>query len=247
MLAVSNMAVDGIVCNSSAVAENVARREIFTKGKINIIHNSISRSFHGNKTLAKSPRDDSADTIRICLVASMKPIKRIHDGIKAVRQLVDEGLSVELVLVGSTVDIKYFEGLKTLIRKLSLAPIVRFVGETDNVYRELKTSDIGILTSESEGLSNALIEYLAAGLPVVCSNVGGNPELISDDHNGFLYAPGDIDALSTILSRLCKSEKLRFRLAATNLVAAQSYSLSALIHAHESMYRRTIHHLATEK
>lgn len=69
-----------------------------------------------------------------------------------------------------------------------------------------------MLCSESEGFSNAILEYMRAGRPIICTNTGGNPELIQDGVNGFLVPVGNVDALSDRLGRLLFDRELAQRL-----------------------------------
>src|SRR5213078_2566083 len=72
----------------------------------------------------------------------------------------------------------------------------------------LSCCDIGVLTSRSEGLPNAVLEYLAAGLPVVATAVGGVPEIIENEVHGLLVPPENPAALSTALLRLLEDPHL---------------------------------------
>ncbi|MFO1435825.1 MAG: glycosyltransferase [Gammaproteobacteria bacterium] len=100
------------------------------------------------------------------------------------------------------------EMLENICRESGLKEVVHFLGNRKDIPRLLKASDIGVLTSHSEGLSNALIEYLAAGLPVVCTNVGGNAEIVVDGHNGYVVPARDGAAIAEALCRLLSNLKL---------------------------------------
>jgi glycosyltransferase involved in cell wall biosynthesis len=98
--------------------------------------------------------------------------------------------------------------LTALINELQLADHVYLAGFRSDVKEILKQSTIGILSSDSEGLSNTIIEYMAAGLPVVCTEVGGNVELIEHNKQGFLFKPGDYQELASCLMSLIQDRKL---------------------------------------
>ena len=68
------------------------------------------------------------------------------------------------------------------------------MGKMEDPLPLIRHCDIGVLTSESEGLSNSIMEYMACGLPVVCTDVGGNPELVRHGENGYLFPAGDVTA-----------------------------------------------------
>jgi len=80
-----------------------------------------------------------------------------------------------------------------------------FVTDRDEIYG---SSDLLVVTSETEGLSLAILEALASGTPTIASNVGGNPELVHHKANGFLYPYGDVDVLAVQITRLIDDEVL---------------------------------------
>lgn len=95
-----------------------------------------------------------------------------------------------------------FAALAELARALSIADSVDFVGELESVDEELRRADASVLPSLREGLSNALLEAMAASLPVVATRVSGSEDFIRSGHNGWLCEPGDIDSLAEALSAL---------------------------------------------
>jgi glycosyltransferase involved in cell wall biosynthesis len=112
-----------------------------------------------------------------------------------------------------------------------------FTGPVKEPRGLLPCFDIGVLCSESEGLSNTLLEYLDAGLVTVASNVGGNPEIISDGENGFLYPKGSVDELASILQRLVKRPKLSSSITRRGKKVLDLFSMKNMIKKHEHLYR----------
>jgi len=94
------------------------------------------------------------------------------------------------------------------VRALGLAEMFVFLGHRTNIPQLLSCCDIGVLASKSEGLPNAVLEYLAAGLPVVATAVGGVPEIIENEVHGLLVPPENPAALSTALLRLLEDPHL---------------------------------------
>ena len=99
--------------------------------------------------------------------------------------------------------------LTALRDELGLSGLVRFAGKVSNVKEYYDISDIFVLPSISEGLSNALLEAMSSGMAVVASNVGGNKEIIEDKKNGLLFEVGDKQDLAEKLSVLCNDKSLR--------------------------------------
>jgi glycosyltransferase involved in cell wall biosynthesis len=88
------------------------------------------------------------------------------------------------------------EGLRELAGQLGIQNDVFFLGRCDRVADLLFASDIGVLSSKAEGFANAILEYMAAGLPVVATDVGGAREAITEGETGFTVASGDDEAMA---------------------------------------------------
>jgi len=100
----------------------------------------------------------------------------------------------------------------------------------------LRHLDVGVLCSYSEGLSNAVLEYQACGLPVVCTNVGGNLELIEEGKTGFFVRPGDVDALGQRLIHLLRHADEARAMGRQGQAAVRRFSLSAMVEHHMHLY-----------
>lgn len=90
----------------------------------------------------------------------------------------------------------------------------KFLGRRSDVFAVLKAADVFLLTSSHEGMPNAVMEAMYAGLPVVASRVGGVPDLVLDGVTGFLHEPGDTEGMSQSLSRLLLDTSLRDQMGA---------------------------------
>jgi glycosyltransferase involved in cell wall biosynthesis len=88
------------------------------------------------------------------------------------------------------------ESLRMLAGELEIKDDVFFLGRCDNVAELLFASDLGVLSSKAEGFANAILEYMAAGLPVVATDVGGAREAISEAETGYLVASGDDEKMA---------------------------------------------------
>lgn len=99
--------------------------------------------------------------------------------------------------------------LTALARDLGVDDRVRFVGDVEDVAGLLEASDLSVLSSPAEGCSNAVLESMAAGLPVVGTDVPGIRDALGEDQGEFLVPIGDADALAAALSRLCEDGALR--------------------------------------
>ena len=115
-----------------------------------------------------------------------------------------------------------------------------FLGERSDATRLMQAADFLVLPSHFEGLSNALLESMAAGCPVIASAVGGNVELIDDERTGLLFRPDDADALAAAMSRMADPlRRSRLAWAATQHVI-QHHSQHALGAATSAVYERCL-------
>ncbi|WP_459918235.1 glycosyltransferase [Desulfocicer niacini] len=201
-----NRKFDGIVANCRAVRRFVSQREKTPAEKIQVIFNGISIP-PLKKTMPAVIQTMAQNVVRIGMVASLTPVKR-HDLLfDALAQLM-ENEHVRPFKVFCLGEGWKSEVLKQQINKLGLTEIVYFTGAVNNVSDWLYCLDIGVLCSDREGLSNAVMEYMACGLPVVATSVGGIPELV-DNKNGVCVPSGNVTALANALRLLINDETLR--------------------------------------
>ena len=125
--------------------------------------------------------------------------------------------------------------LEHLARELRLEN-VRFPGPRDDVPDLLCEADILVLPSRWEGLPNVVLEAMAAGCPVVATDVVGTRDLIRDGVNGLLVPPDDPAALAAAIGRLATDAALRKSLATAGMETARTYSIAAMTTAHARLY-----------
>ena len=118
------------------------------------------------------------------------------------------------------------EGRRSLLearaRDLEVDDRVRFVGDVEDVAGLLAASDIGVLSSPNEGCSNAVLEKMAFGLPIVASDVPGIRDVIGADTGPLLVPPGDAEAFASVLALLCSDPALRTRVGSRNAARQQA-------------------------
>ena len=145
------------------------------------------------------------------LVTTVGNIRRVkgHDlFIKAAAAIMPQFPNVSFSIAGDVLDSVYFAELQSLVRDLGLADRFRFDGGVADLRRYLAVADIFVLPSRSEGFSNALIEAMAASLPVVATAVGGNAEAVQDGDTGFVIPSEDPAALTEAIVRLLSDPAL---------------------------------------
>src|ERR1019366_2381799 len=127
---------------------------------------------------------------RIVCVANLRPQKDHCTLLRAMALVVRRHPVAHLLLAGATKDPVCLDLVKTEISRLALDANVSLLGERHDVAAILQVCDIGVLSSASEGLPLALIEYGMAGLPAVATEVGQCPEVLDQGRAGMLVAPG---------------------------------------------------------
>ncbi|MGH7936556.1 MAG: glycosyltransferase, partial [Chthoniobacterales bacterium] len=126
---------------------------------------------------------------------------------------------LRLVLVGEGPERAEIEDL---CRRLAITDAVTLAGQQDNVGDYYGIADVLLLPSHSEGCSNVLLEAMAAGVPVVATDVGGIPEVVTNGKNAILVKKQDAEALAEATIRLLRDRELRNRLVSSALeVVAQ--------------------------
>jgi L-malate glycosyltransferase len=119
-------------------------------------------------------------------VATVTPVKGVDVLVRTAAVVCRQYPRAMFLVAGFIPKQPYFREMQALIESLGLARNFRFLGHCDNVVPLLQLSDVFCHLSRSDGLSNALLEAMACGLPCVVSRVGGNPEVVEEGRNGFL-------------------------------------------------------------
>jgi glycosyltransferase involved in cell wall biosynthesis len=222
--------VHGVLVNSRAVGKVTSQVERISPKMIHTIYNGCSIVEEEHEPVNELITF-KADAILLTIVANIRKIKRIYDAIEAISLLSDYNVKLVVIGDGST------DELDKLVSKLSLNNRVLFLGARSDIAACLQHVDIGLLCSESEGFSNAIVEYQFSSLPVICSNVGGNSEAVFDGKNGFLYPMGNVLELVGKIRLLLDSPDLMVKLGDNaKKYANEAYSISTMIKAHVDYY-----------
>jgi glycosyltransferase involved in cell wall biosynthesis len=168
------------------------------------------------------------------VIATVGNIRRVkgHDVfIKAAASIAAQFPQVSFNIAGDVLEPDYFLELQTLIRNLNLSDRFHFVGGVANLREYLSTADIFVLPSRSEGFSNAIVEAMAASLPVVATDVGGNIEAVTDGVSGLIVPSEDPAALAAAITRLLADpSKAQEMGAAGKKLASEKFTTDAMMH-----------------
>ena len=226
------------VCRHSA--ELFAARTGIASRRFEILSNGVdTRRFAParDRLARKAELGIPARNLLMLTVANLTPIKDHGSLVKAISRLAPiNGLPIQFMLLGEG---PMRTALQAQIEALGLNNAIVLGGTTDRVADYLAASDAFILPSKLEGMSNAILEAMASGLPVVAYAVGGNPELVVNGETGFLCAPGDIAGLSGAIRQLAANADLRQRMGCAARRRAETlFSIDAMIAAYAGFYRR---------
>jgi glycosyltransferase involved in cell wall biosynthesis len=233
---------DVITANSRAVASDTQARDGYDVSRIVVIPNGLDFTALDQ---ARGRRDETRDKlglsktdIAIAMVANLIPYKGHGELIEAFARVADDDPRLKLFLIGK--DHGIAEGLMNNARRLGAGHKISLMGQRSDVPMLLSAMDLGVMSSHEEGSSNALLEKLATGLPIVATNVGGNPEALEGMPDCILVRPQDPDDLARGLkdaignlgaddqSRKIRQDRVRER-----------YSVEAMVDAYERLYRRS--------
>ncbi len=144
-------------------------------------------------------------------------------------------------IAGAVLEPNYFGEIEALVSELGLYGRFRFSGGVVDTRSHLANADVFVLPSRSEGFSNAIIEAMAAGLPVVATDVGGNAEAVEDGVSGIIVPPEDPPALAKAIANLL-SDPVRAQVmgAAGKAIVAKRFSLDAMMGGIMSVYRKIL-------
>jgi sugar transferase (PEP-CTERM/EpsH1 system associated) len=174
------------------------------------------------------------DEFVVGTIARLDPVKN-HEGlINAVRFLNSGARKVRLIIVGEGPNRPNVESALKCLDSRPGPLLLGYRGDVDRLYR---TFDLFVLNSFAEGMSNTLLEAMASGLPIVCTSVGGNTELVADGHRGRTVRPGDDAALAESMREYLVSPEIRARHAHNaRQFVMECFSLDRMVEKYVSLY-----------
>ena len=199
-----------ILANSEAVKTKVAELERVRPGKIDVLHNGVDmerfvRPAAGcRETRARVGIPEGAAVVGI--VANLRPVKDLPLFLKAAREVAGQIPEAVFLIVGKGT---LKPQLETLADELGIREKVYFAEGAGNVPEYLQIMRIGCLTSVAEGFSNSILEYMAAGLPVVATAVGGAAEAVAHGVTGYLAQTRNAAELAGYIAGLLRDEEKR--------------------------------------
>lgn len=201
---------DSVVVNSEMVFEMMAATRQAPRHKLRIRYNGIDLAEFSDLSKLRADARQSMgvgeDEVLVGNISGLRRVKGLLQFVDAARLAAEKNKNLQFVIVGGG---EQQAEIVSRIRDYKLSDRIHLAGPKDNVLPYLAAMDIGVLSSLAEGFSNSLLEYMAAGLPAIATDVGGNREALGD--SGILIPPDDPQALANAILELCSPE-LRDRL-----------------------------------
>jgi glycosyltransferase involved in cell wall biosynthesis len=222
---------DVFTANSRAVAEAAVASYGLGSRRVEVIYNGVA--------IPATRACGSGGDCRVAVVANLnRPVKRVDLFLEAAKVVLERTPNARFVVLG---DGPLRPALEQRAAALGLLDALTFAGSVDDIADRLRTVDIGVMPSDSEGLSNAVLEYMAAGLPTVARAVGGNPEAVIDGVTGRLTADDRPASMAeAILWYLEHEQERRAHGDRAREVARDRFSLETCARRHQEFYAELV-------
>lgn len=232
-----------VIAVSEAVADALRAQGIFDPDKIVLIHNGIDvERFVKGREEVRAERDTGA-RLRVGMIGHLAPIKGQEDFIRAAATVCRHRDDVDFIIAGEdkSNNGEHRLGLEKLIGDLDLNQRVRLIGWVNDVAKLLPTFDVFVSPSRSEPFGLAIVEAMAAGVPVIATMSEGAREIIEADKTGRLVPVGDAEALANAIGALLADQKESERLAANaERAVRERFSVERMVDATEQVYREVV-------
>lgn len=225
-----------VLTNATLVRDALIVEDGFAPEKLRVIHNGVDiEKFQTSRDGCDHPFPGVGEGKLIVLVGNMHSDVKGHAWlIASAPTVLQEFPTTRFVLAGDGKERFRFE---RQVAELGLERNILFVGCRGDIPKILACCDIAVLPSRAEGLPNAVLEYMAAGLPTIVSRVGGNAELVEDGVTGLLVPPEDSSALSDALLKLLRDPELARRIAeGGHQFTIRNFSFERLLREVDELY-----------
>lgn len=233
-----NTWVKYFVANCYATALWASNTESISLDNIKIIYNGIEIDkfcdfLDSDKNYMRQELGLPLNSFVVVIVANLRPVKQIDTFLRAAKLISIRRLDACFLVVG---DGEQRDELEDLAKNLGISDKIIFLGKRIDVPRILNACDIAVLSSGSESFSNAIVEYFAAGLPVVATDVGGCREIIDDGINGYIVPPSDFKIMAERIYDLSVNNELDDIRKINRTKAEMMFSSNSMVNEFEKLY-----------
>jgi L-malate glycosyltransferase len=229
------------VAVSSDIRERLQRYEGLDAGQIEVVYNGVApaqRLRSGDRdALRRELGFDSGDFV-VGTVGRFDPIKNLPMLVASLETAGEQAGALRGLLVG---DGPVFGEIGSLVRQGPMRDRIQLTGYRSDARRLAQCLDLFVLSSFSEGTSMALLEAMAAGVPVAVTEVGGNPEIVRNGETGWTVPSGSTDALARVIGEAMSDSTKRNRLAdAGRLRFEEKFAMDRMIGNYRERYRQLL-------
>jgi glycosyltransferase involved in cell wall biosynthesis len=231
---------DHVLVNAVAV-RTVLEAQGYDPSRISVIHNGIDLTRFRQFTETEGRTTVTAGAPLVAVFARLNRLKGIEYFLQAAATVARRFDTVRFLVVGDSISETYRAELEAFAKTLGLEHRVTFAGFRDDVPDLLSTVTVSVLPSLSEGLSNVVLEGMAAGVPVVATSVGGTPEMIDHGVTGLLVPPHDAASMADAITALLADPALARTIGrAGQQKVTQQFSLESTVAQTEHLYERLL-------
>jgi len=235
-------AADHVIANAKAIQTMLVETEGIPAERVSVIYNGIDVAAFDRRVRQgpSLPLPATGGAPVAVLVANMHdPVKRQEDFLLAIAEARTRFPDLQAFLVG---DGRRRAQLEEFSARLHLEQVAHFLGHRVDVPAVLARATIGVLCSEREGLSNAVIEGMAGRVPMIVTNTGGNPELVADGERGLVVSVRQPSELAAAMVKLLENPTTCRRMGeAGRQFIEKEMGLSRMVLAHDLLYRSLLH------
>jgi glycosyltransferase involved in cell wall biosynthesis len=227
-----------ILGNSRAVVEQLLVEGV-QRQRLGLLYNGTNLAVRDRLSDRSAVCEElklGTEPLILLLVANIIAYKGHADLIEALGRVKDD-LPAGWILLCAGRDTGPGEALRRRAEELGLAGHVRWLGPRRDVARLVSAADVGLSCSHEEGFSNSVLECMAAGVPLVVTNVGGNPEAVEHGRSGIVVPPSDSGALAAAIVELGSNAPMRESMGmAARRCVEQSFSNEACVEKYVELY-----------
>ncbi len=229
------------LANSHATKESIIKYEGISPDKIGVIYNGLNMKRFDiidddYRLRARGDLGIDGSQILLGLVSHLRKDKNFELFLDAAARVHKSYPETHFIILGEG---PYRPNIERRIEDLELQDTVSLIGAVKDVVPYLAAMDIACLTTDGESFSNSILEYLAAGLPVVATEVGGNIEALRK--NGFLFPQNNLEKFIDLLTALIEDKQLRCRVGVGGKAeAASHYGVTKMVSAYEEVFFKCV-------
>ena len=235
-----NRYIDKFITACTAVSEQIIRDEGVPESKITTIYNGVQLDKYTvpDRNLMLRLKQDCAFTKEdfvIGMVANFRPEKNHNIFLSAIKQVAKLIRNLKVILIGDGPTLPH---CKDFCEKNGMKNLVYFTGAVENVRKYIAIMDVACLVPGSnEGFSNAVLEKMAMGKPMIVTAVGGNSEAVFSGKNGIIIPPFNHRELANAILYLYKNPRIRIQMGKESRARVEQYfTLEKMIEEHQVFY-----------